>query len=63
MLAVAIALVADAITSELVAVIAASVTGALVYLAALQMLGNDEIHATMAAVRRVGRPACHDGVR
>ena len=51
-LAVATALVADAIDEPLVAVIAASVAGALVYLGALQVLGTDEIRATMAAVRR-----------
>ena len=51
-LAVASAALAHVINAPLVAVIVASIAGAVVYLAVLQGLGSDEIRATVAAMRR-----------
>jgi hypothetical protein len=51
-LAIAIALVAHSISEPLVAAIAATVVGAIVYLGVLQALGAEEIRAALSAVRR-----------
>jgi putative peptidoglycan lipid II flippase len=51
-LAIATIAVAHAVSTPLVAAIAASIAGAVVYLAVLQGLGSDEIRTTIAAVRR-----------
>ena len=62
-LAVASAAVAHVINSPLVAVIVASIAGAVVYLAVLQGLGSDEIGRPSRRCGARTRSACHDGVR